>query len=125
MLQIRECNKVFTMFLVESIQHRFKFDVYMDTEKGYVFYNTVVGYINGFGCAENEVIAMLPKREEYFINILSKEGVLIKTDKYNEGKFEKQPIYSIDFEKAKNIGLNLISEQTAIEWKIERQNDRR
>lgn len=122
MLEIKVDDRIFTMFL-ENTPRGKKFAVYVDTEKGCVLYNFIACELSEFRCTENEVITLHPKREAYFINILLEKGVLIPTDKSTEGRYENLPIYSVDFQEAEKIGLNIVSEDTVIKWEMSKCNE--
>ncbi len=122
-LEVVKNGITYTMFLVQS-PYGIKFDVYMGTEKGPVYYNAIVEEIRDY-CSNGELITLQPSREEWFINILKENGVLIATKKYVEGKFERQSIYTINIMKAEKIGLGVVSPDTVYQWQQEKKREQR
>ncbi|MBU3173377.1 hypothetical protein [Clostridium estertheticum] len=74
--------------------------------------------LSEFRCNTNEMITLHPERKAFFINLLLEKGVLIPTDKSIEAKYENLPIYSVDFQEAEKIGLNIVSEDIVITWEM-------
>ena len=120
-LAINVDGKIFTMFL-EQTPYGKKFVVYVDTEKGCVLYNFIAEQLIEFGCSDNEVITLHPKREAYFINFLFDNCVITYINNYIECKYERLPIYSINFHEAHLIGLDIVDEDTVFNWEINKRN---
>lgn len=94
----------------------------MDTETGCIMHDAVAESDEEL-CLEGEVISLLPTKHAHFIDFLVSEEVLIPTNKYNDGRYEKQPIFTTDLNKAEEIGLAVTSFDELSLWKENRSKE--
>lgn len=121
MLETNVDGRTYHVFLVRS-PYGLKIDVYLRVKNGCVFYQGMVEQLRRFGCRDNEVVSLLPKREAYFINLLLSKGVLKPTKRFSKGTDIRQPIYRINLVKAEEVGLNIYSQNEVLDWQ-DKQNE--